>query len=412
MNNLNIVFIILLDPLFIIYLPKQALFDNFESFQQILIQTILNQKNVFFIKSIFLKFEISISISQKQDWNNNNKCISFQTYIFDLIEQEEDQYIQLLQKNSNLFESSYKNWTSKIQLEEDISTFNKKIKEQIQQSSSKYKIKQLSIKWNVESKEFKSLFGIKIVHIFKQAKYQIAITDNQEIQYTIDGEIRTIQSKQFYLITIDEQYRIKRFRNWSGKYEQNNHKIVKWNTFWQGQLLDNVRGEQKLVLQIDYTQMMVVNQAIGNNPQKIIGVQPRYMKQVNTKMTRKREPGNSFKRIDIRGGEYNCFGEKQGKWVDKYDNFFENSQVIYVGYYNVIGKRIGRWDIFCKYMGQKQQTNLLFVVRGGGFNNEEGNERKIGKWVDLDFYYEKQITYEGEYNQNGLKVGKWDTMNL
>ncbi|CAD8129055.1 unnamed protein product [Paramecium sonneborni] len=47
---------------------------------------------------------------------------------------------------------------------------------------------------------------------------------------------------------------------------------------------------------------------------------------------------------------------------------------------------------------------------GGGSYDQEGNQKKIGKWVELDegFNIQKKVTYVGEYDMNGMKVGRWD----
>ncbi|CAD8129526.1 unnamed protein product [Paramecium sonneborni] len=67
------------------------------------------------------------------------------------------------------------------------------------------------------------------------------------------------------------------------------------------------------------------------------------------------------------------------------------------------GIKVGRWDIM--YEGQQLQSV--------GQYDQEGNEIKIGKWVDLDEGFEtyKLVTYQGEYNINGMKEGNWEIMH-
>ncbi|CAD8129360.1 unnamed protein product [Paramecium sonneborni] len=73
--------------------------------------------------------------------------------------------------------------------------------------------------------------------------------------------------------------------------------------------------------------------------------------------------------------------------------------------------KVGRWDIMYSHLNKKEYKQI-----GGGSYNQEGNQKKIGKWIELDegFYYNyyNQITYNGEYNMNGKKVGKWDILYI
>ncbi|CAD8130238.1 unnamed protein product [Paramecium sonneborni] len=58
------------------------------------------------------------------------------------------------------------------------------------------------------------------------------------------------------------------------------------------------------------------------------------------------------------------------------------------------------WDImYCKY-GEKEYKNI-----GGGSYDQDGTQKKIGNWAELDevFNDDKQLTYYGEYNRNGMK---------
>ncbi|CAD8129685.1 unnamed protein product [Paramecium sonneborni] len=61
----------------------------------------------------------------------------------------------------------------------------------------------------------------------------------------------------------------------------------------------------------------------------------------------------------------------------------------------------------CKYKLKQYEC-----FSGGGQYDQEGSEKKLGKWIDLDegFKIQKQVTYNGEYNLNGMKVGRWDIL--
>ncbi|CAD8188487.1 unnamed protein product [Paramecium pentaurelia] len=94
------------------------------------------------------------------------------------------------------------------------------------------------------------------------------------------------------------------------------------------------------------------------------------------------------------GGFYNQMEQKEGKWIDLWENFWIKSKVFYKGNY-VQGRKKGKWDILLK----NQRV-------GGGAYNEEG--QKQGEWTDIDNNFKKkcQVIYNGEY-MNGRKCGQW-----
>ncbi|CAD8093224.1 unnamed protein product [Paramecium primaurelia] len=101
------------------------------------------------------------------------------------------------------------------------------------------------------------------------------------------------------------------------------------------------------------------------------------------------------------GGQYDEFGQKQGRWVDLHDNFHNGCQVTLVGEYQN-NKKLGQWDIM--YM---EQGSNEFKKIGGGIYVE--NEIKVGFWIELHEYFcdTYQIIYCGEY-KNGCKNGNFD----
>ncbi|CAD8069659.1 unnamed protein product [Paramecium sonneborni] len=111
----------------------------------------------------------------------------------------------------------------------------------------------------------------------------------------------------------------------------------------------------------------------------------------------------------IGGGSYDQEGNQKmiGNWIQLDKEFYHLKEVTYNGEYNLNGIKIGRWDtVYCKY--EEKEYKLI----GGGFYDQQGNQKKIGKWLELDerFNYERQLIYQGEYNMNGAKVGRWDIM--
>ncbi|CAD8131087.1 unnamed protein product [Paramecium sonneborni] len=84
---------------------------------------------------------------------------------------------------------------------------------------------------------------------------------------------------------------------------------------------------------------------------------------------------------------------------DLLENFWLKAQIYELGEY-LNGFRIGKW----KYFNNNESI-------GGGFYKNQ--DKKTGKWIEMDegFYKCKQVTHKGEYNMNGLKIGRWDIMN-
>ncbi|CAD8131266.1 unnamed protein product [Paramecium sonneborni] len=115
----------------------------------------------------------------------------------------------------------------------------------------------------------------------------------------------------------------------------------------------------------------------------------------------------------IGGGSYNLEGnlKKIGKWEELDEGFNNQKQVIYKGEYNQNGIKQGRWDIMFDSQG-KSEYKLMEIISGGGSYDLEGNLKKIGIWIELDegFNNQKQIIYTGEYNINVIKQGRWDIL--
>ncbi|CAD8130526.1 unnamed protein product [Paramecium sonneborni] len=125
---------------------------------------------------------------------------------------------------------------------------------------------------------------------------------------------------------------------------------------------------------------------------------------------------NEIEYKQIGGGLYDQEGnqKKIGNWEELYEKFEYYSQITYDGEYNLNGMKVGRWDImYCQY-NEKEYKQMQIIYSGGGSYDKEGNQNKMGKWIEI---YEgftdcnttsKKVTYNGEYNMNGMKVGRWD----
>ncbi|CAD8129949.1 unnamed protein product [Paramecium sonneborni] len=235
---------------------------------------------------------------------------------------------------------------------------------------------------------------------------------NIGIKYTQDNQI--IYSKNEIILRVVKVHDIlenpQLFNNmdqiqnlsWQGQYGKNEKKEGKWVAFWDKNILKNVGGYfnngqkegQWKDLFLNYCdQAKVVETGL-------------YFKSLRIGIW-----NYIFKDMKISGGLYNVDGQKQGKWIVLDERFFNYKQVTYNGEYNCYGMKIGRWDIMYKYV-DKYGIEREYKQIGGGTYGQKGNQIKIGKWIELDeeFTFDKQVAYIGEYNNNGKKVGRWDIM--
>ncbi|CAD8145198.1 unnamed protein product [Paramecium octaurelia] len=105
--------------------------------------------------------------------------------------------------------------------------------------------------------------------------------------------------------------------------------------------------------------------------------------------------------INIGGGTYDIDGEKIGFWVEPHLNFYEDCQIIMTGDY-YLGQRIGNWEIYLRRYKQEQYKSI-------GEQNYNQSGVKIGRWDELEGYYDlnHQLINSGIY-ENGKKHGRWD----
>ncbi|CAD8073584.1 unnamed protein product [Paramecium primaurelia] len=180
-----------------------------------------------------------------------------------------------------------------------------------------------------------------------------------------------------------------------GEYKKGK-KVNKWETWFQNQIQEKIligggsydeRGDvikigQWIELNKDFTyDFQLIHQGEYKNGKKV---------------------GIWITKLDgsyIGGGSYDERGDciKIGKWVELSAKFCSLSKVTFKGEYEN-GKKIGRWD-----------TALSGIEIGGGSYDKEGQQIKIGKWIELndELCSEFYVTYNGEY-KNDQKVGKWN----
>ncbi|CAD8193542.1 unnamed protein product [Paramecium octaurelia] len=222
----------------------------------------------------------------------------------------------------------------------------------------------------------------------KPTKFSLMTQPNGDKVYSKNGytlrvdKLKQGQKEEQVILNLEQ---IKHLR-FEGQYGVDGYKYKQWDIIWKGQQvgggLYNILGEKEgkwIDLCENYWDEKKVVEIGYYKQDKRVGAWSQKWK-------------DQIEEI----GHYDN-GIKIGKWSELSEGFWDASQVTYYGEY-LNGKKVGRWDIMYK----KQ-----FI--GGGLYDLEGNETKIGEWIELNdgFFDYSQVTYSGQY-KNGYKVGRWD----
>ncbi|CAD8118558.1 unnamed protein product [Paramecium sonneborni] len=190
-----------------------------------------------------------------------------------------------------------------------------------------------------------------------------------------------------------------------GEYNKNGIKIGEWDIMYEqksigGGQYKEVQGYSfkigrwiELNNEFQFYSQVTHNGTYNNNGKKI----GKWSISFNSDTQNQQIGGGAY---DDEGGQI-----KIGSWIELSDRFRDQSHITYNGEYNKKGQKIGKWDIMYKEVGKGKAQS----IGGGSYDSEEG-QIKVGKWTELDdrFFYRSQITYNGEYNKNGIKIGKWE----
>ncbi|CAD8105147.1 unnamed protein product [Paramecium sonneborni] len=361
--------------------PEVLAFDNYDQFV-----------DLWSLGIIF--FEI---LTRKNFFEDSN------TYLEILLKRIE---ITQLQINTKIKEHNLKNWQVKILEKMIVQRLdkNREINTNIKRIGIDALVEELEkycpFKWQEQAEDVQISIWNNSSKCFTRGKFQIQYTKDSEIIYSQNGMV--IRKDQIVNILVKPEVlknleQIK-YLQWIGNYDQNKKKVGRWEITWNGENLNNVGGEYldgrktgqwKDLTQNYWSQAQVYE--IGKYENNI----------------RKGVWEFVYNNYKIGGGQFNNDGNKQGKWIDLFENFFYNAQVTYNGEYNMNNMKVGRWDIMYDKVRDRQYKQI-----GGGQYDKEGNQKKIGKWVELfeGFQLNAQVTYNGEYNINSMKVGRWDIM--
>ncbi|CAD8094416.1 unnamed protein product [Paramecium primaurelia] len=263
---------------------------------------------------------------------------------------------------------------NKIQscLVENIKTFNNNLNEDLKQHLSR--------------KQYEGKLWNDIQKRFTQIQFEILYISGQKIKYLgNDGQTLRIQktvglSNQTEILTNYEQIK---YLQWDGDYGEDMRRNGKWTAFWNKQVLSNVGERVVDGMCKKFFQAFVFEIGEYKNDFRI---------------------GNwsyEFENQRIKGGSYNIYSEKNGKWMELSEGFYFYSQISYVGEYQN-NKKVGIWETW--YKNHVKDSKNQQIGGGSYFNNI-----KCGKWIELNvgFYEYSQVTFNGEY-KIGKKIGKWD----
>ncbi|CAD8078501.1 unnamed protein product [Paramecium sonneborni] len=219
-----------------------------------------------------------------------------------------------------------------------------------------------------------------------------------------DGQILRMERNNIGSKNQDIIYNIEqqKYLEFKGNYGVKGYKIKLWNYFWKGQYIGG--GFYNIMGQKDGKWIDLCKNFWDNKNVLEIGYYSKGMRIGQWSFNRNNQ--------QIGGGLYDKEdGQKKiGKWVELGQGYQNNKQITYNGEYNMKGMKIGIWNIrYCDQYEQQYKQMQIFY-NGGGMYDDGDDQIKIGKWIELDegFYNYKQVTYHGEYNKKGIKVGRWN----
>ncbi|CAD8096295.1 unnamed protein product [Paramecium primaurelia] len=231
---------------------------------------------------------------------------------------------------------------------------------------------------------------------FLKTQIQIIIFKQKEVKYIQDGQILRIDQFTDVITKPDILENIEqiKFLKWQGRYGQCFKKVDKWNVIWNGQKFSKIGGYYSDKGEKQGLWMDLIKNFQNNAKAYEFG------EYINNKRVGTWKQFYQDKQLGV--GNYNEQGQRDGKWTQLSDYFFNQKQVIYEGEYKN-GKKVGLWNIYYEN---------LFI--GGGLyeykkRGESLEQTKIGKWIELSegFYDWSQVTYEGQY-KNGKRFGRWN----
>ncbi|CAD8123720.1 unnamed protein product [Paramecium sonneborni] len=212
---------------------------------------------------------------------------------------------------------------------------------------------------------------------FLKTRLKIKKKLNKEIEYQEGCEsFIKIDSFKNFSVRPKKSINLEYIQNhkWIGQYGKKMQKIGKWTESWKGQKLKGVGGYYSN----DGKKEGYWNELIKNYWSR---GQVQELGEYFNNQRRGVWKYIYFNNI-IDGGLYNEQGQRNGKWTELSDKFWDCSQIIYHGEYKN-GNKVGRWDIYFENKliggGQFYENQRSDVVK---------NVIKIGRWIEpSDWFY-------------------------
>ncbi|CAD8182777.1 unnamed protein product [Paramecium octaurelia] len=366
----------------------------------------LNDKQQQLTNKTTLKF--ALSDIEERIRKLHQQAIDDSNHILNNIDQQDQQYIHLIQNNANpidtlhsdldklvhmlegntlshwdLQKKSYQTKFTKALnwIAQEINAYEQRFQVEMKNISSIDQIEQQeqnSWQGSTQKKSMTNWDYFDTLYQYRKIKIQILFTQ-QETQYLRDGQIIGVINIKFEMgwSLWTEQKKVWKMdgnlewitiKGCSGQYSINGKK--------HGQWIDIIKNY--------WSQAQVYEVGEYDNGYRI----------GNWKCVCEKE--------EVGGGEYNQNG-KSGTWIELSNEFWQRSQVTYNGEYKNNNK-VGRWNILYREKGKE-----MFEEIGGG-SYDKGGQIKIGQWIELSdgFWDYSQFIFKGDY-KNGRKVGKWST---
>ncbi|CAD8120544.1 unnamed protein product [Paramecium sonneborni] len=282
--------------------------------------------------------------------------------------------------------------------------------------------------------------GNTLVKIGKWVELHEYFSEGDQVIYEGDYDMKGIKVGRWDIIVQEDRWRKKCQKIGGGSYDQDGIKIGRWveffgNTFKLRQVLYkgmyNPKGLKINRWEIEFQEKHIGGGSYDRQGQIKIGnwveLDERFgyynkvtyggkynmngLKEGRWDIYFCESDEEEYKQLG--GGSYDYLegnSTKIGKWVELDEGFWDSKKVIYDGEYNKNGMKAGRWDInYCKF-NEKEYKQIKRECSGGGQYDQEGNQKKFGNWVELDeeFFDWVRVIWKGEYDKNGMKVGRWD----
>ncbi|CAD8155993.1 unnamed protein product [Paramecium octaurelia] len=233
----------------------------------------------------------------------------------------------------------------------------------------------------------------------KKIKIIIQHSSKNELIYLQDGEILKKEKKTDNLEIIKNIEMIK-YAKWDGESNNDNMKCGNWQAFWKGKKLgvggyynkSNLKTGKWLEFFNQYwDRCQVILKGEYKNGKKFGIWEMQYRQQ-----QREQFQIMQFKLIYLKQyKEVYALMTKTDSNKEGHLKYLNNFGILEFGEYRD-GKKVGKWDILSKQS----------IILAGGNYNQKG--LKDGRWVELEqhFWIQNQVIQIGDY-QNGIKVGFW-----